>query len=341
MARAAAHSIIDVEAIAKKLSSQNKQVTPYRVQKQLGGGSFAWVKSALEQLGYGEDYGLPESLDPDTAELIRLVQPLVDRFHLNARSDMDLMIAKYEESRAVLDSEIRKLESTLSESNDKLTAEIQSHQTTAAALEDVRVKLSESLKREQTQLAKVNTQEVEIRSLNEKTSAQDEMIESQRENLKTTRETAAKHLSDMKREYESKGSAAEKQIRDLKGDMQKLRADLLSLNTENAKLVKERITLQENLRTKSSELKDAEALAASVGTQNNELSKAIARLEVKLEMTSAQSESIKTERDNAVQVTQQLKQEASKKLGLIEQLIQLLPKQVQQKNEHLINKVLD
>lgn len=341
MARAAAHSIIDVEAIAKKLSSQNKQVTPYRVQKQLGGGSFAWVKSALEQLGYGEDYGLPESLDPDTAELIRLVQPLVDRFHLNARSDMDLMIAKYEESRTLLDDKILKIESTLCEANDNLTTEIHRHQTTTTELEDVRAKLSESLKREQVQLTKANAQETEIRSLNEKTIAQHEMIESLRENLKSTRETAAKHLSDMKREYESKGSTAEKQIRDLKGDLHKLRSELLSLNTENAELVKERITLQENLRTKSSEFKDAEALAASAGKRNNELSDAITRLEVKLEMTSAHSESIKTERDNAMHVTQLLKQEASKKIGLIEQLIQLLPKQIQEKNDLLINKVLN
>lgn len=36
MARPAAHAITDVERIAKQLKSQNKQVTPYRVQKLLG-----------------------------------------------------------------------------------------------------------------------------------------------------------------------------------------------------------------------------------------------------------------------------------------------------------------
>ncbi|MBO6753410.1 MAG: DNA-binding protein, partial [Spongiibacter sp.] len=108
MARPAAHAITDVERIAKQLKSQNKQVTPYRVQKLLGGGSFAWVKSALDQLGYQEDAGLPAGIDENTAQLLRLIQPLVDQLTQQARSDMDIAVQR-------LEKVVQEQDSTLSE----------------------------------------------------------------------------------------------------------------------------------------------------------------------------------------------------------------------------------
>lgn len=127
MARPAAHAITDVERIAKQLKSQNKQVTPYRVQKLLGGGSFAWVKSALDQLGYQEDAGLPAGIDENTAQLLRLIQPLVDQLTQQARSDMDIAVQRLEKVVQEQDSTLSEREQELKTLRSGLQKESEAH----------------------------------------------------------------------------------------------------------------------------------------------------------------------------------------------------------------------
>jgi chromosome segregation ATPase len=254
MARPAAHAITDVERIAKQLKSQNKQVTPYRVQKALGGGSFAWVKGALDQLGFQDDAGLPAGIDDATAQLLRLAQPLVDHLTQQARSDMDIAVQRLETTLRETEARLADHEQEISSLRNEIESESEAHRSTREILEAREATIS--LLEKSLAEAKSNHQadQSQIALLDSKLQDRDAQLASLHNDRQQQREDFAAQRKSLRAEHEATVSRLEKLRRDSVMDASKLRDEAQGLTRENATLVSERQNLQRQCRELEGEL---------------------------------------------------------------------------------------
>ncbi|EIF42834.1 hypothetical protein DOK_11656 [gamma proteobacterium BDW918] len=331
MARPAAYAITDVERVAKQLKSQNKQATPYRVQKALGGGSFAWVKAALDQLGYQEDAGLPSGIDGSTAELIRLIQPLVDYLTKEARSDMDAAVDKLQSALDDKALEANQSNREKADSQRQLDAEALAHQESREQLAIATRKIGElekSLAEETTAKVLEHTSAAQLREqLNDK-ERQIAALHADRQQL---REEFAAERKAMRADHEADKSRMEQLRRDAVRDGMKERDSVQTLTRENAALVAERQALQRRLRELENELLASKnKLSDHQEKHQSEMTaftKAITRLESSLEQTNKKAEDASQEAARAIQKLLSSQAVLQRHLNNIEHMEPLLPKE--------------
>ena len=304
MGRASANSITDVEKAAKLLNSQGKQVTPYRVQKALGGGSYGWIKGTLEQLGYGDSAGLPDGvdIDEDTAQLLRLIQPLINQLNLRASEDNDKLVSSHKVELENRDREAEELRNKLASVTEHLEAEQHAHTACRSELEASQTKVQE-LEHSESEL------QHSLKQCRDSLAQKEELVESLRENLTSARTAAATHLNDLKRELTTKISQIERDHRDTRFECQRLRDELLVLNRENARLIADTTSAKEETRRVESQLAEAQTELEATQSTTQELESRLSALDSELQAQhneankAAERERISaTERDAANKV---------------------------------------
>lgn len=337
MARSANHSALDVESTVKELKAQNKQVTPYRVQKMLGGGSFAWVKSTLDLLGYGDNFGVPDSIDPDTSELIRLVQPLVDRLHQTARLDLDKVVD--EKSTVIAASEAKQKE--LSQAIQELELQLRNEKSRNMVLVQTNGELQSLLKEEEkahkmTRSA-LNIAQGDIKILAAQRQEAEKLADSQRANLQVFREATKDQLDALKQAHRTESQSLHSQLNEFRSQLQHSRTELVKLNRENAELLKSKVQAQNELQTTRCELTAAEIMIKDLSAYRNVYTAALSRLESSLEHERKERKIITERHTTLTQTLSEEQQSAHRYRVQVEQLIATLPEKRKKEQVRLIN----
>lgn len=306
MARAAANQKTDVEAAVRKLREQQLQVTPYRIQKILGGGSYAWIRQTLRELQIQPGDGLPDSIDKDMAKLIRLAQPLVEELAERANKDLDKQVESHDQAMSDLMTQLEKAEVEKQRLASRLRAETRRADVAEAALK----RAEESNAAEKTKLEgrlsdldaerKNETQKHEVtreklteakdtisaleKQLSESEAAAKADRELNAEKLNHYRNSAARQASEVKAIHAEEIKNLNLRIRDLETKESRKTHELGQLNRENAELVtqlanerKNAAELQEQLTALKAKVQEAQSALSTAQTEN-------ARLEAKLEL---------------------------------------------------------
>lgn len=294
MARPAAHAITDVERIAKQLKSQNKQVTPYRVQKLLGGGSFAWVKSALDQLGYHEDLGLPAGIDDNTLQLLRVAQPFVDHLTQQARSEMDAAVEKLEKA-ADDQEEIRKnLEEELADQKKQNSADRNALQQTQTSLLSAQDRISELEKSLNDSENRLRVSETRVSELETQLQDKQSQLATLRNDRQQEREDFASQRKALRAEHDASISRLELLRREAVQESNKQRTLVQSLTGQNASLVSEIKALQESYRKVDAERaevsRELEKTLCDNKKESADQMKKIMQLEIEIESFESKAE---------------------------------------------------
>ncbi|POP52843.1 DNA-binding protein [Zhongshania marina] len=330
MARAAAHSLTDVEKIAKQLKSQNKQVTPYRVQKTLGGGSFGWIKGALDQLGYQDDAGLPAGIDESTAQLLRLAQPLIDHLTQQARSDMDSAVGKLEEALADKNSELAEQEVKRKECRQQCDAEQDAHRKTRLALESAEARISTLEKTIAESEATHHADQARSRQLEAQLQDRNTQITALQMDRQQQREDFAAQRKALRSEHDAATARLEQQRRESVIDATSLRETVQTLTRDNAALVNERQELQRQYRGITGELtvlkQKLDKAIENHRADSMEQAKAQSRLETELENATTLSNQTRVQIESTTKTHQALQVGLERHLVNLEYLAPLIPK---------------
>ena len=343
MARPAAHAITDVERIAKQLKSQNKQVTPYRVQKALGGGSFAWVKGALDQLGYQEDAGLPAGIDDNTAQLLRLIQPLVDHLTQQARSDMDIAVQRLEMIVQKQDMTLSEREQELKTLRSGLEKESEAHRITRESLETRKSEIDVLERSLADEKANRLADQAKVASLDSRLKDRDAQLASLNADRQQQREDFAAQRKSLRAEHEASVSRLEKLRRDSVMDGSKLRDEVQILTRENATLINERQTLQRQCRElegKLAELNDKLSQAAEARRMESaSQAKSLARLEIEVDTLTTKLELERADAEHYRDAHKSCQAGLQNHIKQLEQLSTVLPKTA--KAQSALNNLID
>jgi predicted nucleic acid-binding Zn-ribbon protein len=330
MARPAAHSITDVERIAKQLKSQNKQVTPYRVQKALGGGSFAWVKEALEQLGFQDDAGLPTGIDDATARLLRLAQPLVDHLTQQARSDMDTAVEKLQTALTDKNSVLTQQSEKLKENREQLDLEHEAHRNTRLALESAQAKITALEKSHSESETSYQAEKARTRQLEMQLQDRDAQLTALQADRQQQREDFAAQRKALRGEHDAATARLEKLRRESVIDATSQRETVKTLTRDNAALVSERQELQRQCRNFQSELTTLKQKLDNAFENHRvdsvKQAKAQSRLETELENAKALIEQTRLHAERTLEAQQGLQLGLQVHLAHLEHLAPLIPK---------------
>jgi chromosome segregation ATPase len=311
MSRAPANNFKDVEAIVRQLLENQQQVTPYRVQKELGRGSYAWVKKCLAKLEMLPGAGLPAGTDPDVAEVIRLTQPLVDRLNERARKDMDKAIEGHEKEIEVYESQLERAEAEKIRLNSLIRAEKDRADRAAEDLEQAHKSAQRDAEKAETRLAKAEeatrteaekhekTREslAKVQAKNADLAAQ--LSEAKTEarttqaNLEHFRASSAEQAQETRNSHAAELGQLNKRLQGLEKDLSDKNNKLGQLNRENAELVAERSTLNKEVLALQASLKEAERDATAAHERERHALDRCTRLEAQIELRNQDIEKLR------------------------------------------------
>lgn len=270
MARPSKHSATEVEKIAKTLQAARVPVTPYRVQQRLGGASFGWVRKTLDELGFGPDDALPEGLDPTTAQLLRLVQPLAD--DLEAAADAKIAEAERRHQDA-LEAKTTQLHAAQQE-RDRATDDAAALNARLGATEQANAALQQELEATQKRLETANAELQALQALTKGFDAQvadaKAAVQRERELLADFREQSRQQMRAMKDREQQELALMQQQIEALDArniqldDRLREKADeAVVLNRQNAELVAEIKQLQAADRDRRQQIAELQSAIAA------------------------------------------------------------------------------
>ncbi len=284
MARPSRFSALDVEKVAKALAQENLQVTPYRIQRRLGGGSIAWIEQACTELGLDlSKLGLPDGVDPDVLKALNLLQPLLNQFRAEAQHDLAAAEAAHTKTAQHHQETVERLtmarDGALRE-NAELRAQLEARDTALAAAHQVsearlvQIRALESEGQAATgAIEKREAQLADAKALNDNL----------RDNLSHLQDSAKAQLENLRQAHAGEVSALRMQVKALDDQVIELRESATQLNRQNAELVADKRSLQSRGR-------DLERAVAAAERKASDAEQALARVTTRMEEAVSQAQ---------------------------------------------------